>query len=120
MIIQTKAEYYKTMAQLEDLVQKGISNLTSEELSAFGQLAKAAEAWEINEYPMPLKPTLSELLTYLMRHLSLSQSAFAEQLDISASLLSEILSGKKKPNLEIARQLHNKFHLDGNLILESM
>lgn len=120
MTIQTKAEYFRAMAQIEELVQKGLPNLSPDEENLFGQLAKAAEAWEINEYPMPLKPTIEELLGYLMRHLNLSQSAFAAQLDISAPMLSEILSGKKKPNLDLARQLHTKFNIDGNLILESI
>jgi len=120
MNIKTKAEYFTAMAALEDLVAKGLSNFSPEEHTRFGELAKAAEVWELNEYPMPLKPSLVQLLTYLMTHLDLSQTEFANQLEISGSLLSDILNGKKKPNLDVARQLHSKFQLDGNLILESL
>ncbi len=39
-------------------------------------------------------------------------------LEIPNSTLSEIMNGKKKINLAIAKKLHQKLDIDGNFILE--
>jgi HTH-type transcriptional regulator/antitoxin HigA len=68
---------------------------------------------------MPIKTTIVNLLEGIMQEKRLNQSEFYRMLEISDSVLSEILHGKKKINLNIARKIHNKLHIDGNLILET-
>ncbi|HTI94191.1 MAG TPA: helix-turn-helix domain-containing protein [Puia sp.] len=120
MKVTNRHEYFLAMAEIEALVNKGSENLTPVEEAHYGKLAEAVEAWEMKEFPMPFSPSVRDILLYIMRQQSLTQTAIAKVLDISNSALSEILSGKKKPNLDLAKQLHNKFHIDGNLILESL
>jgi len=42
------------MAEIESYLQKGFSKLTKEEEVRLDELSKAVEAWQLNEYPMPL------------------------------------------------------------------
>jgi antitoxin component HigA of HigAB toxin-antitoxin module len=49
-----------------------------------------------------------------------TQTELSEDLSISKSLLSEILNGKKQPNLNIIVSLHKKFGIDANILLESV
>jgi HTH-type transcriptional regulator/antitoxin HigA len=116
--ITNKSEYYSVMSQIEILLQKGFSNLTKKEEVDLEFLSQAAEAWELNEYPMPAYASITDILEYIMREQRINQSEFSEQLDISKSLLSEILNGKKDPNLNLLKALHNKYQVDGNLLLE--
>lgn len=118
-IITNKREYYLVMSEIETYLQKGFDALTSEEDERLDELSNAAEAWEMSAYPMPAQPQFKDILLFVMHTKKINQTELSKELQVSKTLLSEILSDKKKPNLEIVRQLHKQFHLDGNLILES-
>lgn len=120
MKIENKHQYYLAMAQIEQYLQKGFANLTEEEDEQLAVLSLAAEAWEIAAYPMPMQPSLKDILNHIMFAKDMNQSQLSAMLNISKSALSEFLSGNKKPNLEVAKQLHARFHIDGNLLLESL
>lgn len=118
--INNKQQYYAAMAEIESYLQKGFSNLTTKEEDHLEELSKAVEAWELKEYPMPMQPSFQDILIYIMQFKRYSQSELSEDLSISKSLLSEILNGKKQPNLNIVVSLHKKFGIDANVLLESV
>ena len=108
------------MAEIESYLQEGFSKLTKEEDARLGELSKAVEAWELNEYPMPLEPKFPQILTYIMEFKRFSQTELSDSLSVSKSLLSEILNGKKQPNLELVINLHKNFGIDANVLLDSI
>jgi antitoxin component HigA of HigAB toxin-antitoxin module len=120
MKIENRHQYYLAMAEIENYLQKGFSNLTEQEDEQLAVLSRAAEAWEIKEYPMPMQPTLKDILNHIMFVRDINQTELSDILQISKGALSEMLKGSKKPNLEVAKQLHMQFHIDGNLLLESL
>jgi HTH-type transcriptional regulator/antitoxin HigA len=118
--IINKQQYYTAMAEIESYLQKGFSNLSEKEEDRLEGLSKAAEAWELKEYPMPMHPSFTDILVYLMQNKRYSQSELSENLSVSKSLLSEILNGKKKPNLDIVVAIHKRFGIDANTLLDSV
>ncbi|HVW62898.1 MAG TPA: helix-turn-helix domain-containing protein [Puia sp.] len=118
--ITSKQQYYAAMAEIESYLQKGFSNLTTKEEDHLEELSKAVEAWELKEYPMPMQPSFPDILIYVMQFKRYTQTELSEDLSISKSLLSEILNGKKQPNLNIIVNLHKKFGIDANILLESV
>ena len=118
--ITSKQQYHSAMADIEGYLQKGFSNLTTTEEDHLEELSKAVEAWELKEYPMPMQPSFPDILIYVMQFKRYTQSELSEDLSISKSLLSEILNGKKQPNLSIVVNLHKKFGIDANVLLESV
>ena len=118
--INNKQQYYSAMAEIETYLQKGFSNLTTAEEDHLEELSKAVEAWELKEFPMPMQPSFPDILIYVMQFKRYTQSELSEDLSISKSLLSEILNGKKQPNLNIIVSLHKKFGIDANILLESV
>lgn len=118
--IKNKQQYYTAMAEIEGYLQKGFSNLTEKEENHLAEISKAVEAWELKEYPMPLQPSFADILIFIMQNKRLTQSELSKSLEVSPSLLSEILNGKKQPNIDIVKNLHLQFHIDGNLLLESI
>jgi antitoxin component HigA of HigAB toxin-antitoxin module len=60
-----------------------------------------------------------DILNYIMKLEKFNQSQLSNELQISKSALSEILAGKKKPGLDVARILHQRFNIDGNLLLSA-
>jgi HTH-type transcriptional regulator/antitoxin HigA len=118
--INNKQQYYSAMAEIESYLQKGFSNLTEKEDRHLDELSKAVEAWELKECPMPMQPSFPDILIYVMQYKRFSQSDLSENLSISKSLLSDILNGKKKPNLDVVVKLHKSFGIDANIILDSV
>ncbi|MBN9380578.1 MAG: helix-turn-helix domain-containing protein [Chitinophagaceae bacterium] len=118
--ITNKQQYYTAMAEIESYLQKGFSNLTTAEEDHLEEISKAVEAWELKEYPMPMQPSFPDILVYVMQFKRYTQTELSEDLSISKSLLSEILNGKKQPNLNILVSLHKKFGIDANILLESV
>ena len=118
--INNKQQYYSAMAEIESYLQKGFSNLTETEENHLDELSRAVEVWELKEYPMPMQPSFQEILIYIMQYKRYSQSKLSEDLSISKSLLSEILNGKKQPNLDLVINLHQGFGIDANILLESI
>lgn len=117
--IVTKQAYYQAMAEIESYLSKGFDQLTRAEEKRLDELSTAVEAWENKAYPMPIKPDFKAILLYLMQTKGINQTQLSNELDISKSLLSEIIRGNKIPNVAILRNLHSRFQIDGNLLLES-
>lgn len=118
--ITNRQTYHLAMAEIETLLSKGLDNLTEAEDARLDQLSDAVEAWESKEYPMPLQANFKDILFYLMQSNSYNQTQLSNELQISNSLLSEILRGKKSPNLELLISMHKRFQIDGNLLLDSI
>lgn len=120
MKIETKQQYYEAMAAIESYLQKGFSNLSETEDSHLNELSKAVEIWEMKEFPMPIKPDFKAILHHIMAIHRFNQSQLANELEISKSQFSEILSGRKTPNINVVKSVHDKFHIDGNVLLDSI
>lgn len=120
MKIENKQQYYLAMSEIEKYLEKGFASLTVEEDEQLYTLSQAVESWEIAAYPMPINPSLKDILNHIMFAKDINQTQLSAMLNISKSALSEFLSGNKKPNLEVAKQLHAQFQIDGNLLLESL
>ncbi|MFN8348436.1 MAG: helix-turn-helix domain-containing protein [Spirosomataceae bacterium] len=126
-ILKTESEYKQVMAEIEVLLQKatyngGFASLSSEETEQLRTLSLQAEAYEDAIPIMPLqvpKPqTLSEMLSLKMFQLKLKQKDLAAMLDITPTRLSEVMTGKRKVNMDLAKRLYQKLSIDPAFILE--
>ena len=126
-ILKTESEYKQVMAEIEVLLQKatyngGFASLSSEETEQLRTLSLQAEAYEDAIPIMPLqvpKPqTLSEMLSLKMFQLKLKQKDLAAMLDITPTRLSEVMTGKRKVNMDLAKRLYQKLAIDPAFILE--
>ncbi len=118
MKITTNSQYYSTLAQIESFIEKGFKNLSKSETEQLQKFSVAVEEYETQKYPMPLHTGITEILEHYMLEQKLNKSQLSKQLEIPNSTLSEIMNGKKKINLAIAKKLHQKLKIDGNFILE--
>lgn len=69
---------------------------------------------------MPIKSpsTLTEMIRYKMFEMNHKQKQLANVLEISEARISELLAGKRKLNLALAKKLHSKLNIDAHFILE--
>jgi len=119
--IVNKAEYEAIMARIDELVEIVDDNTLSTDKNyiELDFLADLVVAYEKEHFPIG-KPILTEVLKSRMREMNLTQKMLAEMLDISAPRVSEYLTGKSEPTLQVARKLHKKLNIDAEIILSAV
>ena len=123
--INSEAEYREVMDRVETYLSKstaqgGFHTLTTSEKEELRQLSLIAEAWEDGIPLMPIRQpkTLVEMLELKMYEHRLKQKELAALLGVSATRLSEVMQGKRKVNMDLAKRLHSVLKIDAGFILE--
>lgn len=123
--IKDRKEYNEVMQQIENLLQRatkkgGFEKLPAKEAETLKKLSAMAERFEDAIPLMPIKTpsTLTEMIRYKMFEMNLKQKQLAKILDISEARISELLTGKRKINIELAKKLHARLNIDAHFILE--
>ena len=108
------------MVQVYNLMNRGEHSLSEEELSKLSVMAEAAEKYE-NEVlgvgVLKTPKTIPEMVELKMFEQKISQTTLAEKLGFSPSKVSEILSGKRKPDVSFLKGIHNLLHIDADFLL---
>jgi HTH-type transcriptional regulator/antitoxin HigA len=120
-LIANKAEYEAIMARIDELVEIVDDNTypTDKHYIELDFLSDLVVAYEKEHYPIG-KPVLTDVLKSRMYEMNLTQKTLAEILEISAPRVSEYLTGKSEPTLQIARRMHKKLNIDADIILNAM
>ena len=123
--IRTAEEYKKVMLIIEGYLTKatesgGFQSLSKAEAEELKKLSLLAETWEDGIPLMPIRQpqTLPEMIEFKMYQMQLKQKDLASLLGIAPSRLSEVLKGKRKINLDLAKRLHDRLDIDADFILE--
>jgi HTH-type transcriptional regulator/antitoxin HigA len=120
-LIANESEYEAIMARVDELVEIVDDNTsqTDKNYIELDFLTDLVVAYEKEHYPIG-KPSISDILKTRMHEMDLNQKTLAEMLGISASRVSEYLTGKSEPTLQIARKMQQKLNIDANVILASV
>lgn len=123
--INSEEEYRQVMDRVETYLSKstaqgGLHTLSAIEKEELRHLSLLAEAWEDGIPLMPIRQpkTLVEMLELKMYESKLKQKDLAALLEISATRLSEVMQGKRKVNMDLAKRLHSVLKIDAGFILE--
>jgi antitoxin component HigA of HigAB toxin-antitoxin module len=108
------------MVDVYDLMNKGEQMLSTAELNKLSMMAEAAEKYE-NEV-LQLKPqrqpqSIPEMVELKMFEQKITQSTLAEYLGLSKSKVSEILSGKRKPDVSFLKGIYERLNIDADFLL---
>lgn len=120
-IINSKKDYHETMVAIYNLMNKGEMNLKKSELQKLKDMASAAEKYEdevLGLQPQKAPKTITEIVELKMFENKLTQAKLAEELGLGKSKLSEILSGKRKPDVTFLKGLHRVLKIDADFLLE--
>ena len=120
-LIANKAEYEAIMARVDELVEIVDDNTlpTDKNYIELDFLTDLVVAYEKEHYPIG-KPVLTDVLKSRMYEMNLTQKTLAQMLEISAPRVSEYLTGKSEPTLQVARRMHKRLSIDANVILGAM
>jgi len=123
--INDRKEYDEVMKRIEKLLQKttqngGFEKLPTKDVETLKKLSLIAEQFEDGIPLMPIKqPTsLTEMIRYKMFEMNLRQKQLAKLLEISETRISELLAGKRKLTIDLAKKLHTKLNIDAQFILQ--
>lgn len=124
--IKNDFEHEVIASKIEELLKKSSSNggfnsLTKEETLLLKNLSLLVEEYEDNQlHLMPIKApkTLIEMIRFKMYEMNIKQKQLAKLLEMSEARISELLNGKRKLNLEIAKKLHRKLNIDAKFLLD--
>lgn len=137
--IKNKAEYTNAVNLLEQVAAKNEEDLTIEELDWIKNTANQIAQYESKHGMTPIdlrlvsekeadvqkiaqalgyEPNLVDIIRFKMLQMKLNQKSLAELLCMIAAKVSQILSGKREPDVDFLRGIHMKLGIDGNVLLE--
>ncbi len=124
--INSVEEYSQVMEQIEAYLLQatnggGFHSLPPEDRDKLQHLSQIAEAWEDGIPLMPIRQpqTLIEMIELKMYERKLKQKDLAALLEISPTRLSEVMQGKRKVNLDLAKKLYKTLKISPEFILET-
>jgi HTH-type transcriptional regulator/antitoxin HigA len=123
--IRTEGQYNQVMALIEKLLEKATNNggfgfLSGPEKKELSQLSILAEQYEdIVLKIMPLNVTISSVVLHKIKEMNLTQARLAEMLGLGTSKLSQILNGKREPDISFLKAVHDKLGISGDFLLEN-
>ena len=122
--IKTETDYRQVQTDVETYLQKatqggGFASLTEADDRELLRLSHLMRAYEQERYPMPTQPqTLAGMIELKMFERKLKQKDLAELLEVEAPRVSELLRGKRRVSIDMARQLYKKLDISAEFILE--
>ncbi len=121
LVINSKKHYHETMACVFEMMNRGENNLTKIELSKVRMMTAAAEKYEDEVLGLRhnYKPdNLPDMVRLVMLEKKLSQAKLAEIMKVGKPKLSQILNGKRKPDLDFLKLAYKKLNIDPAFILD--
>jgi HTH-type transcriptional regulator/antitoxin HigA len=113
-------EYKAAFKEVDKMIEEGFEGNPERE-TQFLLLAKAIEEFEDTMQLMPVRQptTLPEMIQYKMVERQLKQKDLAILLEISTARLSEILNGKRRITIDVAKKLYERLQISPDFILKS-
>jgi HTH-type transcriptional regulator/antitoxin HigA len=122
MLINTLQEYREALQQFDALLAQDIDNTPALQEPA-RLLAEAIQDYEVRmeEAPLPqAKPTTLPAMIELKRQQQhLKQKELAALLEVPPGRLSQILSGKRRVTMDLAKKLYERLHISPEFILKT-
>jgi len=115
--IKTEAEYKKTMSEILRLMNKGEAALSKIESEKLRSMALVAQAYEKSIYTVPLPTTVEGMIELRMYEMKLKQKELAKLMGVTEPKLSQILSGKRDPDVQFLKAAYQKLHIDPAFLL---
>ncbi len=116
-IFKTETEYNKAMEEILKLMNKGEAALTKPETEKLRSLSLAAQAYEKTIYTIPAPATVEGMIELRMYEMKLKQKELAKLMGIAEPKLSQILSGKRVPDVQFLKAAYQKLNIDPGFLL---
>ena len=92
-------------------------NSEKEELAKLSIIAEKYEDEVLKIMPLPL--TISAVVQHKIKEMNLTQAKLADLLGLGTAKLSQILNGKREPDVTFLKAVHSKLGISGDFLLEN-
>jgi HTH-type transcriptional regulator/antitoxin HigA len=119
--INSRKVYHETMVAIYKLMDKGESNLSAVELRKLTAMSVAAEKYEddvLGFQPKKEPETIIEAVELKMFENKMTQSKLAVEIGVGQSKISEILAGKRKPDIPFLKGVYKVLKIDADFLLQ--
>jgi HTH-type transcriptional regulator / antitoxin HigA len=123
--LKTQSGYVTVMTTIEKTLQKvtqkgGFSGLSPEEADELQRLSLLAETYENSIPVFSINPpqSLAQMIRLKMMQMNMKQKEMSKILGITESHLSEILTKKRRVNIDIAKKLRSVLKIEADFILD--
>ncbi len=116
--VKSKEDYNDIMLKIDALMKKGEKNITDKEADELRDMALAAQAYEKSIYTIPAPSTFEGMIELRMYEMKLKQKELAKLMGIAEPKLSQILNGKREPDVKFLKAAYQKLHIDPAFLLE--
>ena len=124
MKIRTAAQYEKALIAIESLMNAFPDGENAANDKNIAELSKAIEEYEDRHAAMPMSlviknpENLPDVIELKMFEKQMKRKDMAKLLGITDTRLSEVMHGKRKVNMELAKRLYKTLGVDPKFILE--
>jgi antitoxin component HigA of HigAB toxin-antitoxin module len=119
--INSKQAYHETMVTIYELMNKGEANLSIADLKKLAAMSAAAEKYEdevLGFQSKQVPETIVKAVELKMFENKMTQAKLASEIGIGQSKVSEILAGKRKPDVPFLKGVYKVLKIDANFLLE--
>jgi HTH-type transcriptional regulator/antitoxin HigA len=117
--VNNEKEYDALMLKIDALMKVGEKNLTDRQADQLRSMALAAQAWEKSIYTIPPPSTIEGMIELRMYEQRLKQKDLAKLLGTGEAKLSQILTGKRKPDVSFLKAAYMKLNIDPGFLLKN-
>lgn len=125
MTINSEKEFKKYRSDMEVIIAKGtalgdMELLSDKDKAEYIRLSDAIAEYEAAYYPLPgrVSTLLTDAIREKMEEKGINQKQTAQLLGISESRVSDLLNGRRKLNLHVAKRLRDNFCIPADFILD--
>ncbi len=118
MEIQTEQAYKEAFKKIDAFIAEKFESSETKQ-KEFLEIAKAIQAYEKEYYPLPKPETVTEMVQLKMYELKISQKQLSVLLGITADKLSQILNGKRDPDVTFLKAVYLKLGVDPGFLLKN-
>ena len=116
--ITSEKEYRIALSEMDIMLKKPHDKLTKKEHSLLDAITDSIELYESAHYKIDMPKTIAGWIELKMFEKKLKQRELAKLLEINEVRLSEVLNGKRKVNIDLAKRLYQKLEINATTILE--
>ena len=123
-IITTENEYRNVCQQMNAIINKGtelgdMELLPETDKNEYIRLSEMVRKWEAVHYSFPIvvNPLVANIRNK-MEELNLTQKGVAQIIGVNEARVSEIMRGKRRINMNMAKKLNAKLRIPADVILE--
>lgn len=116
--IENEAQYEWAMKRIDELLPHVNDDTPDDDPNSIELylLSRLVEEYEVVHYPIG-KPSLISVLKLRMYELGMSQAALAKKIGVSPSRVSDFISGKAEPTIQVGRRISTELNIDPAIVL---